>query len=810
MPTPKVGSSQGDGHGLATPAAGRADLTGGPVPICRQPPLHRSGTSRMSDAVDRLLGSDPGFVRLLTAVQGVVTIGLAMLAESQFVRLTHALQIDPVSAGLPASIVAAQHHGILVVAILLGAVMGMMASFSAASFPTPRSLLASLALMPIPMVAGLALGVVLAPYRLLALTSFVALLAAGAHFRRFGPRGFVGGMLLFMGDFFGFFLHGEVTTKDLPWLAAEIVVAILITIVVQFTLFYPHRRVALRRMQRSYLVRAREVATAALKLLEDDGNRVRASRRLHRALVRLNEAALIIDAQLAQPTAIPAGWSGAALHQKLFDAELALTNVARFAEQFGRMDLLPSVRGLVRTALSGIAFQDVAGAERAAHDLLAEIVIRHEATASTGPADRTTRIVLHRFAVSTLGYTEAVRRRPTAPAGGQEVFQPSVELFGGWLPGSMEVSAAASLELGPTTSTSSLLSRLRLGDRIRLAPYNRVAIQMGVAVTGAIILGDLLSDRRFYWAVIATFVTFMGANNSGEQVRKGALRILGTVLGVLLGGFLAHLVGQRSDLAITVILTALFLGLYLMRVNYAFFVIGMTVMVSQMYVQLDEFTNSLLLLRLEETAIGASVTVLTVMFVFPLRTARVARVASLAYVQALTEVAEQGICLLTGRPECTAGEDPRAASRRLDAVYQSLVVTIIPLRYSFVRSTGTNRERFLTSVTASRHYARNLLADASSAGQLPDEALGDLISAGQLLSESIGQIARTLEDHHRSERTYLRSASRFDLVATALADQSYTAPAQLALRDLQLLDGAMATLAASADMAVLALDTTAS
>jgi uncharacterized membrane protein YccC len=68
--------------------------------------------------------------------------------------------------------------------------------------------------------------------------------------------------------------------------------------------------------------------------------------------------------------------------------------------------------------------------------------------------------------------------------------------------------------------------------------------------------------------------------------------------------------------SIAVILAALFFGFYLQRINYAFMVTGITVMVAQLYVQLDEFSNSLLL-RLEETALGAAVAIAVVMLVFP-------------------------------------------------------------------------------------------------------------------------------------------------------------------------------------------------
>ena len=50
-----------------------------------------------------------------------------------------------------------------------------------------------------------------------------------------------------------------------------------------------------------------------------------------------------------------------------------------------------------------------------------------------------------------------------------------------------------------------------------------MAIQTGVAMGLATAFGDILDASRYYWAVIAVFVTFMGANNSGEQSKRAAV-----------------------------------------------------------------------------------------------------------------------------------------------------------------------------------------------------------------------------------------------------------------------------------------------
>ncbi len=388
---------------------------------------------------------------------------------------------------------------------------------------------------------------------------------------------------------------------------------------------------------------------------------------------------------------------------------------------------------------------------------------------------------------------------------GKTEFQPQVFTFGGWLPGSANVAGAASLERGGSG----------LIERIRLAPYARIAIQMGIAVSGAIIAGDALSGRRFYWAVIAAFITFMGANTAGEQLRKSVFRVAGTVVGVIAGSVLAHLVGDRVWLQITVVLVSLFLGLYLFRVNYAFMTIGITVMVSQLYVELDEFSNNLLILRLGETAVGAGVAILTVLLVLPLHVGRVARVAARQQLEALADLADRCLDRLAD-PASAAGSDLelRAAARRVDVSYQALVATVRPMRTPLFGSFAARVAGFTATAAAARHYARNLLLDASTRyADLDARATDGLAAARRQLADSVaavtGALAPAAADGGQAPpgRRYVRSASLFARVADALPGEPLTSRPQLALRDAQLLDGALAEAARWAGVPVSDLDT---
>ncbi len=444
------------------------------------------------------------------------------------------------------------------------------------------------------------------------------------------------------------------------------------------------------------------------------------------------------------------------------------------------------------------------------------------------------RILLHRFATSLTEFAAAIekfRQYPAsqapddvAPAEGAEAdlpgeeFQSQVTVFGGWLPGSAFIAGQASQEQGGPG----------LIERIRLAPYARTAIQMGIAVGGAILAGDALSGRRFYWAVLAAFITFMGANTAGEQLRKSTFRVAGTIVGVIAGSVLAHLVGDRVWLQLLVVLVSLFCGLYLFRVNYTFMTIGITVMVSQLYVELGEFSNSLLLLRLEETAIGAGVAMATVLLVLPLHIGRVARVAAREELAALGELIDRSLDRLAD-PASEGGSDLelRAAARRVDTAHQALVATVTPLRTPVLGRLATRIRGFLATTTAARNYARNLLLDSST--RYADLDRPPWPSWPGPASRSRPPSARSPRPWTRppapappipapaaparrlrlrgSAGEYVRSASRFAHVANTLPGPSLASRPWLALRDLQLLDGALAEAARWAGVPVTDLDT---
>jgi uncharacterized membrane protein YgaE (UPF0421/DUF939 family) len=804
--------------------------------------------------LDWLDATDPGQMRLRMASEVVLAIMVVIAAEWLFVRATGALQvaIPPRTPTAEAALLWQLNHALLVIAIMLGAILALISGFGVNMFGRARAQLQLILFLPLPMLALLAIGLSV-HVRLVSLALLAVVLAVGTYCRRFGPPGFMGGMLAFMGAFLGFFIQDYVSLADFGWLAAEVAIGAAGALVVHFVFFPPRPEAGVRRMQRSYAARARALASEVAELYEATthaGKQTghagkhaenhlgrheqhhREERRLQRQLLRLNETALLIDAQLNSPGAVPAAWSAAVLHQLLFDAEVELSNIARFALALARHPLPSRVHALVLAGLTDVRDGDLSGVCDAAAAIAALLEDHDPQRTGVGPDDR---ILLRRFAMSVRDLATALRAFRLYPASQppddapQEEFQPQVATFGGWLPGSAFIAGAASQERGGTG----------LIERIRLAPYARIAIQMGIAVGGAIIVGDAISGRRFYWAVIAAFITFMGANTAGEQLRKSVFRIAGTVIGVIAGSVLAHLVGDRVWLQIVVVLVSLFLGLYLFRINYTFMTIGITVMVSQLYVELGEFSNNLLLLRLAETSVGAGVAILTVLLVLPLHVGRVARVAARQQLEALADLADRCLDRLADPASATGSDlELRAAARRVDMAYQALAATVRPMRTPLFGRLAERITGFLATAAAARHYARNLLLDASTRyADLDTQATAALADARHQLADSVGAVTTALaprdgagDGAHSAAargaaadgapagpagagssppRQYVRSASLFAHVADTLPGPPLTSRPQLALRDLQLLDGALAEAARWAGVPVTDLDTAA-
>lgn len=188
-------------------------------------------------------------------------------------------------------------------------------------------------------------------------------------------------------------------------------------------------------------------------------------------------------------------------------------------------------------------------------------------------------------------------------------------------------------------------------------------------------------------------------------------------------------------------------------------------------------------------------------------------VAARQHLEALADLIDRCLDrLLDPASDAGSGPELRAAARRLDNTYQALASTVRPMRTPLLGRSAQRIAAFLQAALAARHYARNLILDASvecaslESISLDPGAAGEFSHARQQLAASVAAVTAALRPGGAAGQ-YVRSASLFARVAGALPAQRVASRPQLALRDLQLLDGALAEAARWADVPVTDLDT---
>lgn len=602
--------------------------------------LARERARHLRDAV---VGSDPGLSRLRMATGAAVAMATALAVELVVARLRDADAMGTL------------------VGMLLGAVVAMMGSMALGS-GTAWVKVRTAAGFPVAIGLGMLGGVVTGGHTRAMLAAFVAVMFVAVFVRRFGIPFFFYGFMLWMGYFFGSFLHA--TWVMVPWLLAEVAIASAWVLLLSLTVLRTNPQRTLGRVRRSFDARAHRMADALTALLSGEEDRsarshARQLRRLHSLQAQVGEAALMIEAWSGEQGALPPEWAPQALRRRVLDVQLALDGIAAGGEEL--RNATAQIREAASATTRALSLGRTATAAHRADEL--------ERLAQRLPEGR------HRRAAALLAdsvreYAVLVREAGNPPEVEPTDFTPSVSLAMGYLPGS--VSVARDVEaLGRHWNP---LSRLDF--------TTRQAVQVAVAGALAIVLGRWLDQTRYYWAVIAAFIAFTGTGSRMETFFKASNRVLGTLVGLVAGIELAHVTTGHPAWILTTIVLSMFCGFYLVRINYACMIFFVTIMVAQLYTVLHEFSDQLLVLRLEETVLGAAAGILVGLLVTPLSTRDTVRLAQRDLLTSLAALLDR----VAGRqPEDPEAEsDPEALMRDVENQMRELALVAAPLNRSLL------------------------------------------------------------------------------------------------------------------------------
>ncbi|MFF4834178.1 FUSC family protein [Streptomyces sp. NPDC001315] len=148
----------------------------------------------------------------------------------------------------------------------------------------------------------------------------------------------------------------------------------------------------------------------------------------------------------------------------------------------------------------------------------------------------------------------------------------------------------------------------------------RQAVQATAGAGFALVVGQLVSGQRWYWAVGATWWIFVNTASRGETLVRGFRRVLGTVIGIGLGLLVAVPVNGAAVPTAALVAVCVFGIFYTAAVSYTWMMLWVTLLAELLYGLLGVLTPGLLALRLTETGVGALGAVLAVLFVLPVTT----------------------------------------------------------------------------------------------------------------------------------------------------------------------------------------------
>ncbi len=204
----------------------------------------------------------------------------------------------------------------------------------------------------------------------------------------------------------------------------------------------------------------------------------------------------------------------------------------------------------------------------------------------------------------------------------------------------------------------------------------RLAIQVTLACALAMLGGRLISSDRWFWAVLTAFLVFMNTRSAGAVAVRGMSRAIGTLAGIVLGIALASLVKGNLYLTLPLTAIAVFGSFYLARISYAGMNVCINVAIALIYGLVGIFTPELLVLRLEETAIGAAAGIFCALAIMPVKTLRTAEQAVNRLLVALRSLIGTIIEVGEDQPQKTS---VTAAAGAVDAAFAGVMGVYAPL-----------------------------------------------------------------------------------------------------------------------------------
>ncbi|WGD44559.1 FUSC family protein [Streptomyces cathayae] len=652
--------------------------------------MKAAGHSVRTRLRDRLAASDPGLLRLTAGLRtvGAIALTLAVLA------LTGASVTQLVAGAMTATVatfaIREKQRGAQAVTLALG--------------------------LPVALVA-VSLGAVLGERIVVGDVFFTLLIFCAVYARRFGDRGTALGLIGFQVYFVSLFIGAS--PGELPGMWAALAAAFACSAVMRFAVVPVTPAGLLARLRDAFRARLAQLVTAQLALLDAAPDEVdKALEDVRAGTARLHETALMIQTRLEQGT--PDESSARLVQRRIADAEIAAERLgllllsARSAERADTLTLHLPGAPAPEAGRAAVPDEATAGLRRDLLALRTLVLLAGPGAPGTAVAHLRNRLLAYRDE----------ENLPACSPSLQDVFRAigesarSVMGLRIALDGPQDESDDTPATARSREELDAEDASIDAGEEHRTAeeerglrrPTTRAAVQVTVGSSLAIVGGELLSAERWYWAVLTCWIVFINTSSTGEILVKGYRRLLGTVLGVVAGIALATVVGGHTWTTFGLILVLIFAMSYTAPLSYTLMSFFVTAMVGLLYTLLHTYSWEVLVLRVEETALGAACGVVAAALVLPVRTDRRTNELLGTVLERLTEVTEAAVDQLSGGPAV----DLLDRARELDQALGDLRSATQPLTHPVTPLRGRrDTARYVVALLETcAYHARSLAATA--------------------------------------------------------------------------------------------------
>ena len=179
--------------------------------------------------------------------------------------------------------------------------------------------------------------------------------------------------------------------------------------------------------------------------------------------------------------------------------------------------------------------------------------------------------------------------------------------------------------LPPARATVAPVARPVQESSLHPIASTRMAIQMAVALAASFLIGYVFFAERWAWIVLTAFIVNSGNRGRLDVAYKSVLRVLGAAIGTLGALTLTLHIGAHDATTVALILAAVFLGMWLRPLGYAWWALFVTLALALLQGFEGSSASRILWPRLEEIVIGAIIGVASAWLVYPVRSTAVLR-----------------------------------------------------------------------------------------------------------------------------------------------------------------------------------------